>query len=114
MERLHNPPRETTTTESEKSVIARRPVGISSRKIYSYCLREVLSMGCVDLDASKIGTEVIVQWGDHGGRIKDHGGRIKNVLLAADRKNAVRRGRFTPRFDASSTAIRLFLSRRQR
>ena len=28
-------------------------------------------MGCVDLAASKIGTEVIVQWGDHGGRIKN-------------------------------------------
>ena len=39
--------------------------------IYSYYLREVLSMGCVDLDASKIGTEVIVQWGDYGGRIKN-------------------------------------------
>jgi vanillate/3-O-methylgallate O-demethylase len=28
-------------------------------------------MGCIDLDASKIGTEVSVQWGDYGGRIKD-------------------------------------------
>jgi len=31
----------------------------------------VLSLGCVDLDASKVGTEVMVQWGDHGGRIKN-------------------------------------------
>jgi glycine cleavage system aminomethyltransferase T len=56
------------------------PVGISSGTIYSYYFHEVLSMGCVDLDASKIGTEVIVQWGDHGGRIKQdkecpHNGR---------------------------------------
>ena len=53
------------------------PVGISSGTIYSYYFREVLSMGCVDPHASKIGTEVIVQWGYHGGRIKDvrHNGR---------------------------------------
>ena len=47
------------------------PVGMSSATIYSYYFREVLSMGCVDLDASKIGTEVIVRWCDHGGRIKN-------------------------------------------
>jgi len=46
----------------------RRRVGISSGTIYS---REVLSMGTIDMDASRIGTEVIVQWGDHGARIKD-------------------------------------------
>jgi vanillate/3-O-methylgallate O-demethylase len=28
-------------------------------------------MGCVDVDAAAIGTEVIVQWGDHGRRIKN-------------------------------------------
>jgi vanillate/3-O-methylgallate O-demethylase len=48
-----------------------RQVGISSGTIYSYFFREVLSMGCIDLDASEIGTDVSVQWGDHGGRIKD-------------------------------------------
>ena len=48
-----------------------RQVGVSSGTTYSYYFREVLSMGCIDLEASKIGTEVIVQWGDHGGSIKD-------------------------------------------
>jgi vanillate/3-O-methylgallate O-demethylase len=47
------------------------PVGISSGTTYSYYFREVLSMGCIDVDTSKIGTEVIVQWGDYGGRIKN-------------------------------------------
>jgi len=48
-----------------------RRIGISSGTIYSYYFREVLSMGCIDVDASPIGTEVVVQWGDYGGRIKD-------------------------------------------
>jgi len=28
-------------------------------------------MGCIDLEASQIGTELIIQWGDYGGKIKD-------------------------------------------
>jgi vanillate/3-O-methylgallate O-demethylase len=47
-----------------------RSVGISSGTIYSYYFRQVLSMGCVDTDL-EIGTEVIVQWGDYGHRIKN-------------------------------------------
>jgi vanillate/3-O-methylgallate O-demethylase len=47
------------------------PVGISSGTIHSYYFHEVLSMDCVEVDASKIGTEVIVQCGDHGGKIKN-------------------------------------------
>jgi glycine cleavage system aminomethyltransferase T len=48
-----------------------REVGYSSGTIYSYYYREVLSMGVIDLDQTAIGNEVIVQWGDHGRRIKD-------------------------------------------
>ncbi len=48
-----------------------REVGYSSGTIYSYYFREVLSMGVIDLDQIAIGNEVIVQWGDHGRRIKD-------------------------------------------
>jgi glycine cleavage system aminomethyltransferase T len=55
-----------------------RPVGYSSGTAYSYYFREVISMGCVDLNVSDIGTEVVVQWGDHGGR-------IKNVRATVDR-----------------------------
>ena len=46
-------------------------VGFSSGTTYSYYFREILSMGCIDLDSSTIGTEVVVQWGDYGGKIKD-------------------------------------------
>jgi vanillate/3-O-methylgallate O-demethylase len=48
-----------------------REVGYASGTIYSYYFREVLSMGVIDIDQASIGNEVIVQWGDHGHRIKD-------------------------------------------
>ena len=46
-------------------------IGISSGTIYSYWFREVLSMGCIDVEASEIGTGVVVQWGDCGGKLND-------------------------------------------
>ena len=46
-------------------------VGISSGSIYSYYFRENLSMGCIDEELATPGTELIVQWGDFGRRIKD-------------------------------------------
>lgn len=46
-------------------------VGVSSGSIYSYFFRECLSMGCVDPQLATPGTELVVQWGDHGKRIKD-------------------------------------------
>jgi len=46
-------------------------VGVSSGNIYSYYFRESLSMGCVDEELAEPGTELIVQWGDYGQRIKD-------------------------------------------
>jgi glycine cleavage system aminomethyltransferase T len=48
-----------------------REVGFSSGTIYSYYFREVLSMGCIDLQLAKVATDVIVQWGDYGKRIKN-------------------------------------------
>jgi glycine cleavage system aminomethyltransferase T len=48
-----------------------RQIGYSSGTTYSYYFREVLSMGCLDLDTSQIGTEVYVQWGDYGKKIKN-------------------------------------------
>ncbi|MBS0613133.1 MAG: aminomethyl transferase family protein [Proteobacteria bacterium] len=48
-----------------------RSIGYSSGTIYSYYFREVLSMACIDVEQSAIGNEVIVQWGDHGRRIKN-------------------------------------------
>ena len=47
-----------------------REVGYASGTIYSYHLREVLSMGS-STSMGEIGNDVMVQWGDHGRRIKD-------------------------------------------
>jgi len=46
-------------------------VGFSSGTIYSAYFREVLSMATINTELAKIGTVVIVQWGDHGRRIKN-------------------------------------------
>jgi glycine cleavage system aminomethyltransferase T len=46
-------------------------VGFSSGTIYSYYFREVLSMATLDIGLATIGTEVVVQWGDHGRRLKN-------------------------------------------
>lgn len=47
-----------------------RAIGYSSGTAYSYSFRQMLSLACVDIEASEIGNEVVVQWGDHGGPIK--------------------------------------------
>jgi glycine cleavage system aminomethyltransferase T len=46
-------------------------IGYSSGTVYSSSFREFLSLGCVDIEASGIGNEVVVQWGDHTGPIKN-------------------------------------------
>lgn len=46
-------------------------VGVSSAAVYSYYYREMLSQTVLDLDQAQIGNEVILHWGDHGGRIKE-------------------------------------------
>jgi vanillate/3-O-methylgallate O-demethylase len=48
-----------------------KEVGVSSGTVYSYYYREVISHCTIDLDCTEIGTEVIVKWGDFGGKIKD-------------------------------------------
>jgi glycine cleavage system aminomethyltransferase T len=48
-----------------------RPIGISSGTIYSYFYRQVMSHAVLDVEETELGNEVVVQWGDHGGRIKD-------------------------------------------
>jgi glycine cleavage system aminomethyltransferase T len=52
-------------------LMAGREIGYSSGTIYSSGFREFLSLGCLDIEAARPGNEVIVQWGDHGGAIKD-------------------------------------------
>ncbi|MFE7835093.1 aminomethyl transferase family protein [Streptomyces sp. NPDC057474] len=45
-------------------------VGISSAAVYSYFYREMISQTTIDIDQATIGNEVVVHWGDFGGRIK--------------------------------------------
>lgn len=48
-----------------------RKVGVSSDPLYSYYYRQTISQAIVDLEFAKEGTELIVQWGDFGKRIKN-------------------------------------------
>ncbi|HUA33814.1 MAG TPA: hypothetical protein VMA09_09440 [Candidatus Binataceae bacterium] len=62
--------------------------GISSGTTYSYYFREVISMGCIDIDASKIGTEVVVQWGDYGGKIKNVRATVARFPYLTEARNS--------------------------
>jgi vanillate/3-O-methylgallate O-demethylase len=63
-------------------------IGWSSGTIYSYHAREFLSLGCIDLDATDIGTEVVVHWGDHGGTIKALRATVERFPFLADARNS--------------------------
>jgi len=63
-------------------------IGYSSGTIYSYGFREFLSLGCIDLEAAEIGNEVVVQWGDHGGPIKDIRATIARFPYLAEGRNS--------------------------
>lgn len=47
-----------------------RHVGVSSGTTYSYWYRQVISHATIDLELAEPGTEVVVQWGDFGGTLK--------------------------------------------
>jgi hypothetical protein len=63
-------------------------VGWSSGTIYSHHHREFLSLGCIDLDATAIGTEVVVHWGDHGGTIKELRATVGRFPYLAETRNS--------------------------
>ena len=48
-----------------------KPVGISFGRAYSYYFRKMISLCSIDAEYSKIGTEVIVLWGNPGMRQKE-------------------------------------------
>jgi vanillate/3-O-methylgallate O-demethylase len=64
-----------------------RPVGVSSGTAYSYFYRQVLSHGTIDVDQAEIGNEVVVQWGDHGGRIKDVRATVERFPYLSEGRN---------------------------
>ena len=65
-----------------------RPIGVSSGTIYSYHYREVLSHANIDVDQAEIGNEVVVQWGDHGRRIKDVRATVERFPYLTDPRNS--------------------------
>lgn len=45
-------------------------VGVSSMVAYSYYYRKFISHCSINIDQAELGSEVIIEWGDYGGRIK--------------------------------------------
>ena len=64
-----------------------RKVGYSSGTIYSYHFREALSMACIDVEHSNVGTEVEVQWGDYGRRIKSVRATVERFPYLVEGRN---------------------------
>ena len=56
--------------------------------IYSYYYREVLSNANIDVDQAEIGNEVVVQWGDHGRRIKDVRATVERYPYLSEARNS--------------------------
>jgi len=48
-----------------------KEVGVASAGAYSYYYRELLTHCVIDIDQAEEGNEVIVHWGDFGGKIKE-------------------------------------------
>ena len=65
-----------------------REIGYSSGTIYSSSFREFLSLGCLDIEASGIGNEVIVQWGDHAGPIKNIRANVARFPYLSEGRNS--------------------------
>ena len=62
-------------------------VGVSSGTIYSYFYRQVLSHAVLDVGETDIGNEVVVQWGDHGGPIRDVRATVERFPYLAEGRN---------------------------
>ena len=65
-----------------------KPIGWSSGTIYSYFFREVISHACLDVEQAEIGNEVVVQWGDFGGRIKDVRATVERYPYLSEGRNS--------------------------
>lgn len=81
-------PNEWPQAHADHVVKGGRRIGVSSGTILSYYFREVLSMGCIDIEHADLGTEVIVQWGDHGGPIKDVRATVERFPYLTEGRNS--------------------------
>jgi len=49
--------------------------------------RLMISHGTIDIDASKPGTQVIIQWGDYGGPIKEIRAQVDRYPFLSEGRN---------------------------
>ncbi|KQP69984.1 aminomethyltransferase [Microbacterium sp. Leaf288] len=63
-------PQVPTDLHADRVIVGDEFVGVSSAVAYSYYYREMLSLSTIDIPLSEVGTEVIIEWGDAGRRIK--------------------------------------------
>jgi len=64
-----------------------RNVGVASGVVYSYYFRRVLSHCTIDRDQAKIGNQVTVLWGDHGGVIKEIRASVARYPYLSENRN---------------------------
>lgn len=62
-------------------------VGIASGVAYSYYFRKMLSHCTIDLDQARIGNDVVVDWGDFGGPIKQIRARVARFPYLSEGRN---------------------------
>lgn len=72
---------------ADHTLHAGKPVGVSSGTTYSYYFRKMISLCTIDRDCANIGTNVIVQWGDFGGPIKDIRARVERFPYLTEGRN---------------------------
>jgi glycine cleavage system aminomethyltransferase T len=66
-----------------------KKVGVASGVIYSYFFRRILSHCSIDLDQAGIGNEVVVLWGDHGGRMKEVRATVSHYPYLTENRNQI-------------------------
>jgi len=75
------------TGHADEVMLGGRRVGISSSAVYSYHFRKVISHCTIDRDAAAIGTDLVVRWGEYGGRIKDIRAKVGRFPYLSEGRN---------------------------
>ena len=64
------------------------PIGWSSGTAYSSRFRQIISMGCIDVAAATIGTELTVLWGNHGEALKEIKATVERFPYMTEGRNS--------------------------
>ena len=65
-----------------------KDVGVATSRGYSYYFREMLSLCVIDVGAAEIGSEVVVIWGEPGGRQKEIRATVAPAPYKRDNRRA--------------------------